>query len=231
MQNDKILSATNVTKAYKSPAGVETPVLRSASLDIQRGEFLSIVGASGAGKSTMLHILGALDEPDSGELLFVGRDGNQVVISALRDKQLAQFRNSYVGFVFQFHHLMSEFTALENAAMPLLIAGVPRKKALEKAEYYLSIVGLEHRLHAKPNTLSGGESQRVAIARALVNEPEILLADEPTGNLDSDTSSVIMNLLLDLQKKHGLTLVIVTHSDDVSALSDRTVRLAKGQIL
>lgn len=200
-------------------------VLQGIDLTIERGERVAVVGASGAGKTTLMHILGALDRPTAGRVLCEGID-----IFSLRGGALDAFRNSTVGFVFQFHQLLPEFSALENVMMPALIARKGRKDASDAAARLLSEVGLGHRLAHKPGELSGGEQQRVAIARALVMRPRLLLADEPTGNLDSRTSDEIYRLLQALHEAHGLTMVIVTHSEPLASRLDRIVHMEDGRI-
>jgi lipoprotein-releasing system ATP-binding protein len=200
-------------------------VLSGIDLKLEAATTTALVGASGAGKSTLLHLLGALDRPTSGTVLFRGDD-----IFAQSDSELARFRNRSIGFVFQFHHLLSEFTALENVMMPALIARVPKIEARSMAEELLTDVGLAHRMIHRPGELSGGEQQRVAIARALVLSPALLLADEPTGNLDMKTSEGVHAVLADLQQKKGLTLVVVTHNERLAAAMGRTVRLVDGKL-
>jgi len=200
-------------------------VLSGIDLKLEAATTTALVGASGAGKSTLLHLLGALDRPTSGTVLFRGDD-----IFAQSDSELARFRNRSIGFVFQFHHLLSEFTALENVMMPALIARVSKVEARTMAEELLTDVGLAHRMIHRPGELSGGEQQRVAIARALVLSPALLLADEPTGNLDMKTSDGVHAVLADLQQKKGLTLVVVTHNERLAAAMGRTVRLVDGKL-
>jgi lipoprotein-releasing system ATP-binding protein len=200
-------------------------VLDSIDLKLEAGTTTALVGASGAGKSTLLHLLGALDRPTSGTILFRGND-----IFRMNDRDLAAFRNKSIGFVFQFHHLLPEFTALENVMMPALIARVPKRTAAATAEALLNDVGLSRRLTHRPGEMSGGEQQRVAIARALALSPELLLADEPTGNLDMKTSDGINALLNELQQKRGLTVVVVTHNERLAAAMGRTVRLIDGRL-
>src|SRR5690606_15223057 len=195
------------------------------SLDIEKGTFVSIMGASGAGKSTLMHILGSLDNPTSGQVWVNGTQLYQ-----LNTKQQSEFRNKHMGFVFQFHHLLPEFTALENVCMPLWISGISKKDATIKAQKILERVGLSHRLHHRPQEMSGGEQQRVAIARAVVNNPTILFADEPTGNLDTENANAIHQLFLDLQKETHLTLVVVTHNEELALIGDRTLIMKDGQI-
>jgi lipoprotein-releasing system ATP-binding protein len=200
-------------------------VLKGINLELEAATTTALVGASGAGKSTLLHLLGALDRPTSGTVCFCGDD-----LFQKNDRELASFRNRSIGFVFQFHHLLSEFTALENVMMPALIARVPKGEACSMAEELLADVGLAHRVSHRPGELSGGEQQRVAIARALVMSPALLLADEPTGNLDMKTSEGVHAVLADLQQKKGLTLVVVTHNERLAAAMGRTVRLLDGRL-
>jgi lipoprotein-releasing system ATP-binding protein len=204
--------------------GIQVEVLTKVDLDILQGETLAIVGASGVGKSTLLHILGTLERPSAGQLLWDGQD-----VFALDDSSLATFRNRKVGFVFQFHHLLSEFNALENVMMPALIARLPQPLARERAEAILIRVGLQERLRHRVTTLSGGEQQRVAVARALVLEPDVLLADEPTGNLDPKSGARVQNLILELNRERGLTSVIVTHNLEMARAMDRQITLMDGK--
>lgn len=201
-------------------------VINGITMTIQRGEIVAIIGASGAGKSTLLHILGTLDRPTKGEVLFEGKNMYKASETAL-----ASFRNRRIGFVFQFHHLLPEFTALENAYLPALIEKVPKETAIETATALLSEVGLSHRLHHKPGELSGGEQQRVAVARALIRQPDLVLADEPTGNLDTHTGDDLFDLLRKLNETHGTAFVIVTHNEKLSHQTDRLIHLQDGQIL
>jgi len=205
--------------------GRELQILKAIDLVIERKEMLSIVGASGAGKSTLLHLLGTLDLPSRGKILFAGAD-----VTAYSSAELAEFRNRSLGFVFQFHHLLPEFSALENVMMPGLIRGMSRKDLEARARALLGEVGLTARLLHRPGELSGGEQQRVALARALVMEPELVLADEPTGNLDSGTSEAIHELFFRLNRTHGTTFLIVTHSGDLAARMPRVVHMRDGQI-
>ncbi|HAD03665.1 MAG: ABC transporter ATP-binding protein [Desulfuromonadales bacterium GWD2_61_12] len=221
---ETLIEVRGLTKSFAT-AGVRVDVLRGLDLAIAQGERVAVVGASGAGKSTLMHILGGLDAPTSGTVHFAGAD-----IFSLRGRPLDAFRNSTIGFVFQFHQLLPEFTALENVMMPALIARQSRHDAATGAGELLAEVGLGHRLHHKPGELSGGEQQRVAIARALIRAPRLLLADEPTGNLDSGTSDDIFALLDRLHQSRGLTMVIVTHSERLAARLDRTIRMRDGQI-
>ena len=206
--------------------GRQVEVLRGVDLDICQGETLAVVGASGAGKSTLLHILGTLERPSGGQVLWDGE-----AVFSLDDQRLAAFRNRKVGFVFQFHHLLPEFNTLENVMMPGLIARLPRAAAREQAEAILVRVGLKERLGHRVSTLSGGEQQRVAVARALVLEPEVLLADEPTGNLDLKTGALVQELLVTLNRERGLTSVIVTHNLEMARNLDRQITLVDGKVL
>ncbi len=201
-------------------------VLKGINLEILRGEVVAIVGASGAGKSTLLHIIGMLDRPTKGTVSFEGQDLFQLAESAQ-----AEFRNKRIGFVFQFHHLLPEFTALENASMPALIQRRPQTDVEADAISLLNEVGLGERLHHKPGELSGGEQQRVAVARALMQKPDLVLADEPTGNLDTHTGEALFGLMRELNKSRGTTFIIVTHNDKLSAQSDRIVHMQDGQIV
>lgn len=224
------LAARRLRKRYQK-GRVEIPVLRGVDLEVRRGEFLSIIGQSGSGKSTLLHLLGTLDAPDEGEVLFQGRR-----IDNLPPRKRDLLRNKDFGMIFQFYHLLPELSALENVLAPLMIAdGIwayfrNRGKHVERATHLLDMVGLSHRLKHKPRELSGGEMQRAAIARALIAEPEVLLADEPTGNLDSGTGEEIVRILRTLNDTQNLTIVMVTHDRANAAQADRTVRLAQGQV-
>ena len=201
-------------------------VLKGIDFSAARSEVVSIMGASGAGKSTLLQILGSLSSPDAGSLTIDGVD-----VVGLKGKALADFRNRKVGFVFQFHHLLPEFTALENVIIPAMIAGRSRKEAVIEAEKLLSDMGLSDRLDHKPSELSGGEQQRVAIARALINNPAVLFADEPSGNLDSKTKEEIHNLFFRLREKYGQTIIIVTHDPDLAKMCDRSLYMVDGQFV
>jgi lipoprotein-releasing system ATP-binding protein len=219
-----LIFASDINKAYNHN-GVRIDVLKRLAFRLGQGETLGIVGASGIGKSTLLHVLGTLDRPDRGKLEYSGQD-----VLALDDTQLARFRNRTIGFVFQFHHLLPEFSALENAMMPALIGGVDKKTARQAAETILVRVGLEERLTHRAAEMSGGEQQRVALARALVQRPAILLADEPTGNLDRKNSDAIHTLLMELNQEMGMALVVVTHNTELAALVSRRVTIANGTL-
>jgi lipoprotein-releasing system ATP-binding protein len=215
-----------VAQLFKS-YGDETKqveVLRGIDLTLFQAERIAIVGASGVGKTTLLHILGTLDRPTSGKVLYEERD-----IFTLNEKELALFRNEEIGFVFQFHHLLPEFTALENTMMPCLLRGMSKKEGVARAESILSLVGLKDRLPHKPGELSGGEQQRVAVARALVLEPKVLLADEPTGNLDTKTGEAVFDLLQELNQIRGVTLIVVTHNLKLAARMSRQIHLVDGK--
>ncbi len=201
-------------------------VVNDVSLSVGKGEIVSVVGASGAGKSTLLHLIGALDKPDSGTVHIAGTD-----ILQLPGKKQAKFRNAHIGFVFQFHHLLPEFTALENVCMPLWIKGTGKKEAIAEAKEMLNIVGLGGRLENKPSELSGGEQQRVAIARALVTRPSVVMADEPTGNLDTANAHALHSLFLELRDKFGQTFIMITHNDTLAQMTDRTLTMQDGRIV
>lgn len=208
---------------YKSFGNVD--VIKGIDLHINKGEIVAIVGASGAGKSTLLQILGTLDKPDKGKVIIDNQD-----ITSLNQKNLASFRNKKIGFVFQFHHLLPEFTALENICIPAFIAGVPKKEAANKAMALLEYLRLTERASHKPSMLSGGEQQRVAIARALINNPAIILADEPSGNLDSQNAKELHELFFSLREKTGQTFVIVTHNPSLANMADRALTIVDGKI-
>ena len=216
-----MLSARNIRKNYGS-----LEVLKSVDFEISRGEIVSIVGSSGAGKSTLLHILGTLDRPDSGQIHLDGQP-----VDTLKGKQLAAFRNRHIGFVFQFHHLLPEFTALENVCIPGWIAGRKKKEVIQEAEQLLHTLGLSDRSTNKPHQLSGGEQQRVAVARALINRPSIIMADEPTGNLDSARARGLHELFIELRNRYQQTFLIVTHNEELAQLSDRVVHMKDGKIV
>ena len=222
--SSNLLEVHDLCKTYEI-GNNRVEVLKGITLELEAATTTALVGASGAGKSTLLHLLGALDRPTSGTVRFCGDD-----LFRKNDRELALFRNRSIGFVFQFHHLLPEFTALENVMMPALIARVPKGDARGMAEELLTDVGLVQRMGHRPGELSGGEQQRVAIARALVMSPALLLADEPTGNLDMKTSDGVHAVLADLQLKKGLTLVVVTHNERLAAAMGRTVRLVDGRL-
>jgi lipoprotein-releasing system ATP-binding protein len=215
-----MLQAKDIHKNYG-----DLEVLRGVDLTLNKGEIVSIVGPSGSGKSTLLHILGTLDRPGRGEILI---NGNKM--SALNDKQMADFRNRHIGFVFQFHHLLPEFTAMENVCVPGWINGKKKKEVATRAKSLLESLGLGDRLDNKPGALSGGEQQRVAVARALINEPLIIFADEPTGNLDSAHARDLHQLFFDLRKKFNQTFLIVTHNEDLAKMSDRVLHMKDGKM-
>ena len=216
-----MLSARNIRKKYG-----QLEVLKGVDIDISKGEIVSIVGSSGAGKSTLLHILGTLDKADGGSIIINGQRVDQ-----LAGKKLAAFRNKEIGFVFQFHHLLPEFTALENVCIPGWIAGGKKKEIEARAEGLLQTVGLQNRMENKPQQLSGGEQQRVAVARALINNPSIVMADEPTGNLDSANAKELHELFIDLRKQFKQTFLIVTHNEELAKMSDRIVQMKDGRII
>jgi lipoprotein-releasing system ATP-binding protein len=220
--SDPLVSVQNVTKTFQHE-GRSLEVLKGIDLDIGSGEMVTIVGPSGAGKSTLLHLIGTLDLPTEGQILYAGQD-----VTRLGSSDLAEFRNRSIGFVFQFHHLLPEFTALENVMMPGLIQG--RRRFETRAKQLLDEVGLSERLTHRPGELSGGEQQRVALARALLMEPKLVLADEPTGNLDSQTSASVQSLFFDLNRRHGITFLIVTHSRDFADMMPRRVSMKDGRI-
>ncbi len=221
--SEPLVSVKQVSKVFEHE-GRSLEVLQGIDLDIERGEMVTIVGPSGAGKSTLLHLIGTLDLPTSGQILYGGRD-----VTLLGSSELAEFRNQSIGFVFQFHHLLPEFTALENVLMPGLIQG--RRRLEDRARLLLDEVGLSARLTHRPGELSGGEQQRVALARALLMEPQLVLADEPTGNLDSQTSASVQSLFFELNRRHGTTFLIVTHSRDFAAMMPRRVSMKDGRIV
>jgi lipoprotein-releasing system ATP-binding protein len=220
--SEPLVTVQNVTKTFEHE-GRSLEVLKGIDLEIGSGEMVTIVGPSGAGKSTLLHLIGTLDLPTEGRILYGGRD-----VTRLGSSDLAEFRNRSIGFVFQFHHLLPEFTALENVMMPGLIQGGRRME--DRARELLGEVGLSERLTHRPGELSGGEQQRVALARALLMEPKLVLADEPTGNLDSQTSDSVQSLIFDLNRRHGITFLIVTHSRDFAAMMPRQVSMKDGRI-
>ena len=216
-----MVKAININKSY----GL-LHVLKGVNITIEQGEVISIVGASGAGKTTLLHIIGTLDRANSGTLEIKG-----VNIATLSDKKLSEFRNKNIGFVFQFHHLLPEFTALENICLPAFIAGTSKPAAEERAKDLIAFLGLTERMYHKPGELSGGEQQRVAVARALINSPAIILADEPSGNLDSATAKELHQLFFTLRKKFNQTFVIVTHNEELASMADRKLVMKDGNML
>lgn len=216
-----MLTGKDIHKKYGA-----VQVLRGVDIRINKGEIVSIVGSSGAGKSTLLHILGTLDKADKGAVTL-----NDAEVSSLQGKKLADFRNRNIGFVFQFHHLLPEFSALENVCIPGWLAGRKRKEVEEKAKELLRLLGLSERLDNKPNQMSGGEQQRVAVARALINNPSIVFADEPTGNLDSANAKELHQLFFDLRTQFGQTFLIVTHNEELAQLSDRVLHMKDGKIV
>lgn len=216
-----MLAATGITKKYGN-----LEVLRGVDIQIEKGEIVSIVGSSGAGKSTLLHILGTLDQPDAGNIQL-----NNIRFSSLNRNAMAAFRNTHIGFIFQFHHLLPEFTALENVCIPGWIAGKPRKEVEAAARKLLDTLGLSHRAQHKPGELSGGEQQRVAVARALINQPDIVMADEPTGNLDSKNAHDLHQLFVELRNRFQQTFLIVTHNEALAAMSDRVLHMKDGKMV
>jgi putative ABC transport system ATP-binding protein len=218
------ISMKQVTKVY-ALSRVEVHALRGVDLDVEKGEMVAVTGASGSGKSTLLHVVGALDLPTTGEISVLGED-----LRAMSDDRLSAFRRRKLGFVFQFFNLLPTLSACENAALPLLLEGVPRRDALARGAALLSKVDLAERLDHRPDELSGGQQQRVALARALVAEPELLLADEPTGNLDSEAGARVLDLIDAARRERGLTVVLVTHDPSVAARADRIVRLHDGRV-
>lgn len=219
-----VISVSGLAKTYRNNENV-VPVLKDVTLEIHRGEVAAIVGASGVGKTTLLHILGTLDHPTSGTVLHFGEN-----VFTWPDKALSRFRNEKIGFVFQFHHLLPEFTALENVMLPCLVAAVPRREAAEKAETILRELGMGKRLGHRAGQLSGGEQQRVALARAMVRDPSIILADEPTGNLDETTGRKVADLFFSINKRYSLTMVIVTHNLALAERMDRRFDLSDGKV-
>jgi lipoprotein-releasing system ATP-binding protein len=223
-EQNVLLQAKDLSKVYGTV--IRTKVLHELNFSISEGEFTSIIGYSGSGKSTLLNVLGALDQPTSGEIIFNGIEFGQ-----MNEDELAIFRNENLGFIFQFHHLLPEFTALENVLIPTWIkAGKTHNKRVERAKELLDLVGLSKFMNNKATNLSGGQQQRVAIARALINEPAILLGDEPTGNLDSESTEQVYGLFREINKEFGTTLIIVTHNDHIAAKTDRVIELTDGRI-
>ena len=215
-----MIRITNIEKSYG-----DLKVLKGIDLQVDKSQVVTIVGASGAGKTTLLHIIGTLDKPDCGEVVI-----DDISLFQLNDNALSEYRNKHIGFVFQFHHLLPEFNALENIALPALIGGVPKKEAFLKAEELLDFMKLHDRKNHKPSQLSGGEQQRVAVARALVNNPQLILADEPSGNLDSENAKTLHQLFFDLRDRFGQTFIIVTHNEELADLSDRQILMKDGKI-
>lgn len=215
-----MLKAGNIHKSYGN-----LKILKGVDLHVQKGEVVSIVGSSGAGKSTLLHILGTLDRPDEGNVWIDGTN-----VSTLKQKKLSAFRNENIGFVFQFHHLLPEFTALENICMPAFIKGLGKKQAEVKAIELMKMLGIEDRAQHKPSAMSGGEQQRVSVARSLINSPKIILADEPSGNLDTENSTALHTLFFELRDRFEQTFVIVTHNEELAKISDRTIQMKDGKV-
>lgn len=215
-----MIEITNLTKRFG-----KLEVLKGVSLKVNRGEVISIVGPSGAGKTTLLQLIGTLDKPSGGSICFNGED-----VTRMNSKRLAAFRNKHIGFVFQFHQLLPEFTALENIVIPALIAGRSRSEAEKEAMELLGIMGLQERAQHKPSEMSGGENQRVAVARALINRPDVILADEPSGSLDSKNKEELHKLFFDLRDKFGQTFIIVTHDEKLASFTDRTIQMVDGSV-
>lgn len=216
-----ILEANQLYKSFG-----RLPILRGVDLSVEKGEIVSIVGASGAGKSTLLHIIGTLDRPDTGRIIINGTD-----VSELNEKKMSLFRNKHIGFVFQFHHLLPEFTALENVCIPAFIGNVGKQEAEARGMELLERLGVQHRAQHKPSEMSGGEQQRVSVARALMNNPSLILADEPSGNLDSENAASLHQLFFELRASLNQTFIIVTHNEELASISDRTVHMRDGEIL
>ncbi|KLV10816.1 MULTISPECIES: lipoprotein-releasing ABC transporter ATP-binding protein LolD [Photobacterium] len=223
--SNPLLVCQDLRKVYRE-AQLETEVLKGVGFTLKAGELVGIVGASGSGKSTLLHLLGALDEPSAGDVYFKGQQ-----LNTLSANKQAKLRNQEIGFVYQFHHLLADFSAVENVAMPLLIGGVSPASAREQANQILELVGLSHRLEHRPSELSGGERQRVAIARALVNKPSLVLADEPTGNLDHKTALEIYDLMRRLNKESGTAFLVVTHDNELAGKLDRCMHMQDGELV
>lgn len=223
---NEAICVENLVKTYDDGAGIRTPVLKGVSFSVATGEIVAVIGASGSGKSTLLHALGGLDSVDSGTITIAGK-----TLSKLTEAERDILRNHHLGFVYQFHHLLPEFTALENVAMPLFIRRLPKSIAVTCAERALTDIGLKDRMHFLPSQLSGGERQRVAIARAVVGEPDCILADEPTGNLDEDTAAGVFEGFLRLASERSTAIVIVTHDKTIAKRCDRIIRLENGRIV
>ncbi len=219
------LQCNDIRKTYRE-GSLDTEVLKGVSFEIEKGELVSIIGTSGSGKSTLLHILGALDDASAGSVSFLGQD-----LAKLSSNKQAKLRNQHLGFVYQFHHLLSDFSALENVAMPLLIGGEKPAKAKQQAQLLLDKVGLSHRVDHRPSELSGGERQRVAIARALVNKPALVLADEPTGNLDHNTALSIYDLMRELNREYDTAFLVVTHDGELAGKMDRQLHMQDGLLV
>ncbi|MFI5202041.1 MAG: ABC transporter ATP-binding protein [Candidatus Kapaibacterium sp.] len=220
-----ILEAKNLTKRFAIRRRVDVEVFRDLAFSLEEGELVTLIGPSGSGKSTLLHLLGTLDRPTSGEVVIEGKN-----VADMADKELSIFRNRRIGFIFQFHHLLPEFTAVENVAMPGMIAGQAFEEVRPRAEELLADAGLAERLDHRPSMLSGGEAQRVAVARAFLMRPAIILADEPTGNLDTHNSDILFKLMTDLSRKHHQTFLIATHNLDLARQADRVIHLENGQL-
>jgi lipoprotein-releasing system ATP-binding protein len=225
MKREIILTGENIWKEYHTGTESVLPVLKGVDVELKRGEFVVVVGPSGSGKSTLLHILGGLDRSTSGYVRVDGRD-----FSTLNEEALAAFRNQVMGFVFQFHHLLPEFSALENVCMPALISGKTIREVSRRGEMLLQQVGLSARMEHKPNALSGGEQQRVAVARALMNNPQLILADEPSGNLDEENGFALHKLLVQLSEDFGITFIVATHNPDLTRRASRVLRLTEGKL-
>lgn len=224
-ERQPVLAGRSLRKVYHEEDGSELTILDGVEIDVQPGEFVAVTGASGAGKSTLLHLLGCLDRPTSGEILLAGRS-----VAELSPDELAGERNRRIGFVFQFHHLLREFTAEENVMMPLLVGGARPRDAAVRARELLGQVGLAARVHHKPSELSGGEQQRVAVARALANSPVVVLADEPSGNLDTHTAAQLHDLFLGLRSDHGVAMVVATHNRELAERADRVLSVKDGRL-
>lgn len=226
MSTSPLLTARGIYKSYEDQdGGSPLQVLKNVSLTLNKGTITSIIGSSGSGKSTLLHILGGLDKPDKGNILWGDTD-----LATLNSNQLADFRNKYLGFVFQFHHLLPEFTAIENVCMPALISGMGFKEASKKAYPLMTRLGVANRKEHRPTQLSGGEQQRVAMARALMNSPKLILADEPTGNLDEANTEIILNMLFELRDDFGVAILLITHEKSIAEKSDVTLEIKNGSI-